>query len=177
MNNLELAQSAAELLANTQSLTVTFGKHAGKTLEQIAQEAPGYISWFAENFDPQPYPRMKAETVEHNKALRTEAVRRNIVMREAARAAKAEAEKLQTEFNQETSNSTFIGELKKRDTFTGTVVALNRSGSVEVDIDGNIALVYLSAEVGETITFKGTPVRHFEQMGIKKTYMNRLTIL
>lgn len=32
--------------------TMGFGKHKGKTLEQIAQEDPDYIRWLAENYQP-----------------------------------------------------------------------------------------------------------------------------
>ena len=54
---------------------ITFGKHTGKTLEQIFEEAPGYIRWFAENFTVKPYARMKEETVARNRALLVEALR------------------------------------------------------------------------------------------------------
>ncbi len=33
-------------------LTMGFGKHKGKTLEQVAQEDPDYIRWLAESYEP-----------------------------------------------------------------------------------------------------------------------------
>lgn len=161
-----------DISQNTQHV-ITFGKHAGKTLEQIFEEAPGYIRWFAENFTVKPYARMKEETVARNRALLVEALRL-LKLEKARREANMAAQEIK---NREESTSEFIGEIKKRDTFTGTIVKENRSGSTEVEIDGNIALVYVSGDIGETFTFKGTPIRHFEHMGIKKTYMNRIAII
>lgn len=41
-------------LPDINTYVITFGKHSGKTLPQIAEADPGYISWAKENMTREP---------------------------------------------------------------------------------------------------------------------------
>lgn len=49
-----LGNSAKEELPSPDSFVITFGKHNGKTLSEIAAEDPNYIAWAKENINREP---------------------------------------------------------------------------------------------------------------------------
>jgi len=156
-----------------ENLTVTFGKHSGKTISEIAAIDMNWLIWFSKNYDPSQYNgpnsriTLKAETVKARRAL----------LNEACRIVEEYFQQI-TEANKQNSISEHVGEIKKRTQFTITIkkigyaiVGVTESGS-EIrfyDKDFNLS-------VGDTVTVTGTPTKHIEICGVKQTYINRVKI-
>ena len=49
-----LGENVKVELPDIDTYVITFGKHSGKTLPQIAEVDPGYISWAKENMTREP---------------------------------------------------------------------------------------------------------------------------
>lgn len=155
------------------TLTVPFGKYAGKTIQEIAAIDMNWLIWFSKNYNPSQYngPNsrlvLKAETVKGRQAL----------LSEACKIVEAYFNEI-TERNRQNSTSEYFGELKKRTKITvtikkinGAIVAVTESGS-EIrfyDKDFNLA-------VGDVVNITGTPTKHIEICGVKQTYINRVKI-
>lgn len=161
-------------MENVQSLTITFGKHAGKTLQQIATEDMNYIIWLADNYDiyafssPNRFARLKQSTIDSRRALKNEA--KELV--------KNHFESIREE-NQQTSNSEFIGTLRKREKFTFRVLNKRYEKILLIDDNENQAMIYdkgFTLNEGDTVQIDATPTKHYERLGIKTTYLNRVKI-
>jgi len=152
-----------------ENLTITFGKHTGRTIAEIALSDINWLIWFTKNYDPyysQSGWRVGQATI--NKKL-------NLLS--AAKAKVSEYFDSIAKRNKENSTSEFFGTLKKRiKDLKLTITKTQYEGVIAETADGNKIKLYISAELGEEITIDGTPTKHYEQMGHKITYMNRIKI-
>lgn len=162
-----------------QSQLITFGKHNGKTLEQIAQEDMNWVIWFSKNynvysnFSPNPYVKLKQETISSRLSL----------LNEAKTIASEHFSKIE-QSNKETSNSEWVGTIRKRQTFKLTVNSIRQSFNYTVIIattpENNKIKFYdkgFNFEPNQLIEVVGTPTKHIESLGVKMTYINRVNLL
>lgn len=160
-------------MENSTSITLNFGKHSGKSLQQIATEDIDYIIWIAKYYDiyafqsSNRFARLKQSTIDSRIALKNE----------AKQLANNHFESIK-EKNQQTSKSEFIGTLRKRDKFTFRVIRKNFEKLYLLDENENQAMIYdhWNLNEGDAIQVIGTPTKHYERMGIKTTYLNRVKI-
>lgn len=159
------------------TLTVTFGKYNGKTIQEISQIDMNWLIWFSKNYNvyanysPNRYVQLKAETIATRRALLTQA-------QEIVESYFAEI----TKRNQENSVSEHVGEIKKRTTFELTVKKITSgeySAIVATTDAGSEIRFYdkgFELTVGEKIKVTGTPTKHIEVCGVKQTYINRVNV-
>jgi hypothetical protein len=156
-----------------------FGKYKGMTVAEIWDKDRNWIIWFNKEYKTKPYAdffgKMRQPVWSAEETIMKEQSKQLVdLFWEDWREKKIE-ENL-------ASFSEFIGELKirieanfivdkviKRDDYT--MVYLK-------DANGNVAYIYGNddLEVGETYALKGTPTKHIEKLGLKTTYLNRVSI-
>ena len=159
------------------TLTVTFGKYNGKTIQEISEIDMNWLIWFSKNYDvyanysPNRYVQLKAETIATRRALLNQA--QEIVENYFAEITKR---------NQENSISEYVGELKKRTAFELTVKKITNgeySSIIATTSTGSEIRFYdkdFNLTVGDTIKVTGTPTKHIEVCGVKQTYINRVVL-
>lgn len=160
---------------------IPFGKFAGKTIEQVWDIEKNWVLWFLKNYKVGTY-TFNGVTREHK---RTDAD--NILIEQAKILNELFWTEL-TEKNQNECTSNYIGTIKGRGTFNFTVlntknVSSDFGDSIVVncvDDNGNLGYFYDSKELNlvkdDKIVLIGTPTKHFEKIGKKTTYFNRVNV-
>lgn len=160
-----------------QSTIVNFGKHNGKTLQQIATEDINWVIWLSKNYDvyafssPNRYAKLKQETINYRTSLKNEAKTLSELHFNAL------AEK-----NREETRSTHFGKLGLRLTFEVTIKNIVQKydySVVKTDCQGNHVYFYdkgFNLTPGQRIKLTGTIYKQIENLGIPVTYMNRVKI-
>lgn len=158
-------------MANT---IITFGKHNGKSINDIAKSDMNWLIWFSKNYDPYYFvPRNRYQT------LKKSTIDSRLAILREAKAMVEEHFKSIEENNRQQSNSEFIGTLRKRMIVNATVDKISYEKIILSMDNGSKILIYdkdFNLQIGDKIQITGTPSRHYESMGIKYTYFNRVKI-
>jgi hypothetical protein len=159
------------------SIIITFGKHNGRSLEDISKDDMNWVIWFSKNYDPyysHGYRRPSAATISRKVQMLNEA--REIVSRYFEKIA---------DDRRENSNSDYIEPLKSRDDFKLEINRIKSNQDYGYTIitgstsDGNLIRFYdkgFELEIGDIINITGTPTKHIEILGEKQTYINRVKL-
>jgi hypothetical protein len=157
---------------------VTFGKYRGKTIGEIWDIDRNWVMWYSKSYKVGTYINFRGREV--NYVLNEEDI---ILKNNASDLIEAFFEQM-TITNRETCQSKFIGELKKRMIVEAKITSIRKSEfSTTINLvtdSGDFLTIYdkdYSLNIGESIKFKGTPTKHFEKLGKKTTYFNRIEIL
>jgi len=164
---------------------LTFGKYKGQTLQEVFENDPQYVIWFAKTFEVGGY-------YSHRKDAHVPAKPKNLALKEIANDLKDAHFQMISDKNREECTSEYCGELKKRDDFDLQVYRKEESSNwkeVYSDIityhyflkdqDDNLFHFWCKADMekGENYMIKGTVVKHEERMGKKYTRLNRVIII
>ena len=160
---------------------IHFGKYKGMTVAEIWDKDRNWIMWFDKEYKTKPYTDNFGR---QRQSVWTEEER---IMKEQAKDLIelfwTEWREKKTEENKATSKSEYFGTLKvrvcanfmidkiiKRDEYS--MVYMTDDNSNVVYIYGNDDLV-----VGEVYSIKATPTKHVEKLGVKMTYLNRVSVI
>ena len=160
-----------ETMANT---IITFGKHSGKSINDIAKSDMDWLIWFSKNYDPyyfvpqNRYQTLKKSTIDSRLSL----------LREAKTVVEKHFKSIE-ENNRQQSKSEFIGTLRQRMTVEATVVLIFGEKIFLSMDNGSMVHIYdkdFDLQIDDKVQISGTPTRHYESVGIKYTYFNRVKI-
>lgn len=159
--------------------TIPIGKYRGKTLSEVWDLDRNWVFWFKDNYKTKAYRDFRDRLVDPKLsdldiALRTQAENLiDIFFTEL------------TEKNRIESTSDYIAPLKTRITCTCTIqsvsIATDEDGNVKnkkyiADVHGNRICFYSKRELNpsDVVNLTGTVTRHFESLGRKTSYLNRV---
>ena len=162
---------------------ITFGKHKGKTLGEVAKDDVQYVVWFSKNYQQGTYVGYGGKSYpckpnEQEKGMIIEAKR----IAEIAQA-KSKA-KYVKEAKQLGKHSEFVGVIGTRQEFT--MEFLKRKDLYDYslytfrDTKGNILTMYsvnFEPKTGEFYKVKGTPKKHKEYNEVQSTHINRVSLI
>lgn len=157
--------------------TIPIGKYRGKTLQEVWDMDRNWVFWFKANYKTQNYrdfrgimrkPQLSGTDI----TLRTQAEELINIFYEELK------EKNLTE-----STSEYITPLNQRVTLQCTIqscsnLADSDSKKYIADCNGNRIQFYSKSSLNrmDVVTVTGTPVKHFESLGRKTTYLNRVKV-
>lgn len=157
--------------------TIPIGKYRGKTLQEVWDMDRNWVFWFKANYKTRNYrdfrgimrkPQLSGTDI----TLRTQAEELINIFYEELK------EKNLTE-----STSEYITPLNQRVTLQCTIqscsnLADSDSKKYIADCNGNRIQFYSKSSLNrmDVVTVTGTPVKHFESLGRKTTYLNRVKV-
>lgn len=160
------------------STTINFGKHKGKTIEQLKTEDINWLIWMTKNFNvysfssPNPYARLKQSTINERQALLN-----------SAKSAVNEYFESLAEENRKESDSEFVGTMGSKQTLSLRVISVDVKYDYAIvkteTAEGNRVYFYdkgFNLESDQVITATGRVCKQTEVVGVKVTYINRVKI-
>lgn len=157
-----------------QNSIITFGKHNGKTINEIAEIDMNWLIWFSKNYDPYYFvPQHRFQT------LKKSTIDARLATLIQAKSRVDEHFKSIEENNRQQSKSEFIGTLRNRMIVEATVVKISYEKIFLSMDNGSMIQIYdkdFNLQIDDKVQITGTPTRHYESMGIKYTYFNRVKI-
>lgn len=155
----------------TESMVVTFGKHSGKTIDEIFETDRGWVKWFVEKYKTEPFIDFKGNS------RMPKLTEQDIAMKEQARELLAK----NPEKTRDKSVSNYIGRIGDRVTILATVVHIGPSTIFFKDERGNVFYIYdksfdVSGKEGEMFKVTGTVTKQWDKAGEKVTYLNRAKV-
>jgi len=160
--------------------TIPIGKYKGNTLDSVWEHDKNYVFWFKQNYKAKPY-EFNGRLINHKITAID-----SMLLDQAQDLIHLFFEEM-TEKNRAEDISQHIGQLKQRITIQLTVNKVkmsNRNGEISfeficLDNDNNRVRIYSddsTISTGDVITVTGTVTKHFEMLGRKTTYLNRIKI-
>ena len=157
-----------------------FGKYKGMTVAEIWEKDRNWIIWFNKEYKTNPYIDRFGNM--RDPILSTEETIMKAQSRELVNLFWEDWKEKKIEQNKAVA-SEYIGVLKTRlqDDFTIDKIVKKEEYTMVYlkDSNGNVAYTYgdFDVVVGETYTMKATPTKHNEKLGLKTTYINRVSVL
>lgn len=160
---------------------ITFGKHAGMTIAEIWDIDRNWVMWFYKNYKQTNGMMSTYVDFRGNRKSNTFTDVESEMMKQCKVLIDLFFEDL-TEKNKVSCTSQYIGTIKQRMDLEATITFIKKGEDftiISLISNGNLCYIYdkdYNLEVGAKINMKCTPVKHFEKVGKKTTYLNRISI-